>query len=115
MQGLHALFKVRSLCSAPSFLATQSLTHRLTLPPPPLHLPQGAKLEVESIIREVCDRVLTHLAPEEANTVSIATLRKRAVALGLLGEVYATTKRDPNAPEGPLGAFGFAAGGSPPP
>ncbi|BGP52984.1 DnaJ-like protein [Rhodotorula sphaerocarpa] len=76
---------------------------------------KGAKLEVESIIREVCDRVLTHLAPEEANTVSIATLRKRAVALGLLGEVYATTKRDPNAPEGPLGAFGFAAGGSPPP
>lgn len=76
---------------------------------------QGAKLEVESVIREVCDRVLTNLAPEEANLVSPATLRKRAVALGILGEVYATTKRDPNAPEGPLGAFGFGGGGTPPP
>ncbi|KAG0664231.1 hypothetical protein C6P46_001695 [Rhodotorula mucilaginosa] len=78
---------------------------------------KGAKLEVESVIREVCDRVLTNLAPEEANLVSPATLRKRAVALGILGEVYATTKRDPNAPEGPLGAFGFGAGGggTPPP
>ncbi|GAA5866732.1 hypothetical protein JCM3774_001974 [Rhodotorula dairenensis] len=78
---------------------------------------KGAKLEVESVIREVCDRVLVNLAPEEANVVSPATLRKRAVALGILGEVYASTKRDPNAPEGPLGAFGFGAGagGSPPP
>ncbi|GAA5980000.1 hypothetical protein JCM10908_001494 [Rhodotorula pacifica] len=76
---------------------------------------KGAKLEVESVIREVCDRVLINLAPEEAKLVSTSTLRKRAVALGILGEVYATTKRDPNAPEGPLGAFGFGAGGSPPP
>lgn len=76
---------------------------------------QGAKLEVESVIREVCDRVLVNLAPEEANVVSASTLRKRAVALGILGDVYASTKRDPNAPEGPLGAFGFGGAGSPPP
>ncbi|GEM06559.1 chaperone regulator [Rhodotorula toruloides] len=71
---------------------------------------KGAKLEVESIIREVCDRLLTTLAPEEAQTVSPALLRKRAVALGILGEVYASVKKDPGTPDGPFGAFAFAAG-----
>ncbi|BGP64042.1 hypothetical protein NBRC10512_003293 [Rhodotorula toruloides] len=75
---------------------------------------KGAKLEVESIIREVCDRLLTTLAPEEAKTVSPALLRKRAVALGILGEVYASVKKDPGMPDGPFGAFGFAAGSPPP-
>ncbi|BGP29086.1 DnaJ-like protein [Rhodotorula toruloides] len=75
---------------------------------------KGAKLEVESIIREVCDRLLTNLAPEEAKTVSPALLRKRAVALGILGEVYASVKKDPGMPDGPFGAFGFAAGSPPP-
>ncbi|TNY21712.1 X-domain of DnaJ-containing-domain-containing protein [Rhodotorula diobovata] len=73
---------------------------------------KGAKLEVESVVREVCDRLLLTLAPEEAN-VPLPTLRKRAVALGILGEVYCAVQKDPNAPEGPLGAFGF--GGAPPP
>lgn len=63
-------------------------------------------------MREVCDRLLLTLAPEEAN-VPLPTLRKRAVALGILGEVYCAVQKDPNAPEGPLGAFGF--GGAPPP
>ncbi|GAA6000386.1 uncharacterized protein JCM10292_001488 [Rhodotorula paludigena] len=74
---------------------------------------KGAKLEVESVIREVCDRLLTTLAVEEANHVSTATLRKRAVALGILGEVYCAVKKDPGQPDGPFGAFGFP--GSPPP
>ncbi|BGP36939.1 DnaJ-like protein [Rhodotorula kratochvilovae] len=73
---------------------------------------KGAKLEVESVVREVCDRLLLTLAPEEAN-IAVATLRKRAVALGILGEVYCAVRKDPGAPEGPLGAFGF--GGTPPP
>ncbi|GAA5824841.1 hypothetical protein JCM3770_001139 [Rhodotorula araucariae] len=73
---------------------------------------KGAKLEVESVVREVCDRLLLTLAPEEAN-IPVATLRKRAVALGILGEVYCAVKKDPGTPDGPLGAFGF--GGAPPP
>ncbi|GAA5939863.1 hypothetical protein JCM3775_007131 [Rhodotorula graminis] len=72
---------------------------------------KGAKLEVESVVREVCDRLLLTLAAEEAN-VPLATLRKRAVALGILGEVYCAVQKDPNAPDGPLGAFGM--GGAPP-
>ena len=52
-------------------------------------------MEVESIIREVCDKLLS----EKAST---ANLRKRAVALGILGEVYEAVKRDPNAPPDPL-------------
>ncbi|GAA5839649.1 hypothetical protein JCM11251_003569 [Rhodosporidiobolus azoricus] len=70
---------------------------------------KGAKLEVESIIREVCDRLLlpSSLAPEDSK-LPTTTLRKRAVALGILGEVYAGVKKDPNAPESP---FGFAMPG----
>lgn len=78
----------------------------------PLLRAQGAKLEVESVVREVCDRLLLTLAPEEAN-VPLATLRKRAVALGILGETYCAVQKDPNAPDGPLGAFG-AFGCAPP-
>ncbi|BGP13016.1 hypothetical protein JCM10213_008006 [Rhodosporidiobolus nylandii] len=65
---------------------------------------KGAKLEVESVIREVCDRLLLSL-PAEESKLPISTLRKRAVALGILGEVYCAVKKDPNAPEGPFPGF----------
>lgn len=53
---------------------------------------QGAKLEVESIIREVSDRLLSEPVP-------LPDLRKRAVALGLLGAVYESVKKNEEAPE----------------
>lgn len=46
----------------------------------------GAKLEVESVIREVCDRIL------EEPGIPRDKIRKRAVALGILGSVYETAK-----------------------
>jgi hypothetical protein len=85
-------------------------------------LQQGAKLEVESVSSEPerAQRPLRSVRIPLGRRVHFsenperdgAFLRKRAVALGILGEVYATTKRDPNAPEGPLGAFGFPQGDS---
>ncbi|MCO5566012.1 hypothetical protein L7F22_019687 [Adiantum nelumboides] len=49
---------------------------------------KGAKLEVESIIREVSERVLYD------QNVSKETQRLRATALGIVGEVYASVKAD---------------------
>lgn len=49
---------------------------------------KGAKLEVESVIREVSERVLYDQG------VSRETQRLRATALGLVGEVYASVKAD---------------------
>lgn len=49
---------------------------------------KGAKLEVESVIREVCDRVLSEKGVPEAQ------LDRRATALQILGEVYASVKKD---------------------
>ncbi|CEQ39007.1 SPOSA6832_00501, partial [Sporobolomyces salmonicolor] len=65
----------------------------------------GAKLEVESIIREVCDRILTSLpADEKEGKVPLASLRKRAVALGILGDVFMAVKKDPGMDShGPFG------------
>ncbi|KAK4704356.1 hypothetical protein P7C70_g1852, partial [Phenoliferia sp. Uapishka_3] len=48
---------------------------------------KGAKLEVQSVIREVCDRVLGEELP-------VPDLRKRAVAMGILGQVYEAVKKD---------------------
>ncbi len=48
---------------------------------------KGAKLEVESVVREVCDRLLSEKAP-------VADLRKRAVALGILGECFSAVVKD---------------------
>ncbi|GAA5875793.1 hypothetical protein JCM16303_003998 [Sporobolomyces ruberrimus] len=74
---------------------------------------KGAKLEVESVIREVCDRVLSPTGVEDtlgttpATKVSMSTLRKRAVALGILGEVFASVVKVPGQ-ESPLGpGFGI--------
>ncbi|GAA5974036.1 hypothetical protein JCM11641_008225 [Rhodosporidiobolus odoratus] len=72
---------------------------------------KGAKLEVESIIRSVCDRLLLDLPAEEKN-LSPTTLRKRAVALGILGEVYGQVKKDPGATEGPFGFPGMGGQGA---
>ncbi|KAL8286722.1 hypothetical protein RQP46_004250 [Phenoliferia psychrophenolica] len=48
---------------------------------------KGAKLEVQSVVREVCDRIL-------GEDIPIADLRKRAVAIGILGTVYESVKKD---------------------
>ncbi len=45
---------------------------------------KGAKLEVESVIREVCERVLYD------TSINKETQRLRAQALGILGEVYSS-------------------------
>ncbi|KAK4058150.1 DnaJ-like protein [Microbotryomycetes sp. JL221] len=67
---------------------------------------KGAKLEVESVIREVCDLILSD--------ASVPVLRKRAIALGLLGESYENVKKDENC-NPPLGAgpFGMPTGSAP--
>lgn len=43
---------------------------------------KGAKLEVQGVLREVCDNVLADKAAKKD------TLRKRAVALGIVGKVF---------------------------
>jgi len=49
---------------------------------------KGTKLEVESILREVCDRILEDpIVPREKAEL-------RAVALQILGEVYSGVKKD---------------------
>jgi hypothetical protein len=52
---------------------------------------KGAKLEVESIIREVCERILNEKGFSEAQ------LERRAAALLILGEVYLSVKKDEKA------------------
>jgi hypothetical protein len=49
---------------------------------------QGTKLEVESVLRETCDRVLEdpQILPGKANL--------RAIALQILGEAYSSAKKD---------------------
>lgn len=72
---------------------------------------RGSKLEVESVIREVCDRVLSEPG------LSREGMRKRAVAMGrsvqhsckepqliaiiadILGQVYSAVEKDPSAPD----------------
>ncbi|EIE90489.1 hypothetical protein RO3G_15200 [Rhizopus delemar RA 99-880] len=49
---------------------------------------KGSKLEVESVLRDVCDRVLTDpTAPKE-------TLKSRAVGLKIIGSIYQKVKTD---------------------
>lgn len=54
---------------------------------------KGAKLEVESVIREVTERVLYDAG------VNKETQRLRATALGLVAEVYSSVKPDVEADE----------------
>ncbi|KAI8084334.1 X-domain of DnaJ-containing-domain-containing protein [Gilbertella persicaria] len=49
---------------------------------------RGSKLEVESVLREVCDRVLSD------PTVSRETLRQRAYGLKIIGTIYQKVKLD---------------------
>lgn len=60
---------------------------------------RGSKLEVESVLREVCDRVLEPSVTELEDIMNInptgssmnildEVKRRRCTALGVLGEVY---------------------------
>lgn len=49
---------------------------------------RGSKLEVESVLREVCDRVLTD------PTVPRETLKNRALGLKIIGSIYQRVKSD---------------------
>lgn len=53
---------------------------------------KGAKLEIEGVLRDVCDRIL------EDTTVSREKRALRAVALQMLGDAYMSVKGDPDAP-----------------
>ena len=50
--------------------------------------PQGAKLEIESVLRETCDKVLEDpsILPAKANL--------RAVALQIIGEAYMSVRKE---------------------
>ncbi|KAJ1303730.1 hypothetical protein OPQ81_008154 [Rhizoctonia solani] len=54
---------------------------------------KGAKLEIESVLRETCDRVLS-----DPNLQS-SKLHLRAEALQILGEAYLSVKKDGDTPE----------------
>lgn len=49
---------------------------------------RGSKLEVESVLREVCDRILTD------QSVSRETLKNRAVGLKIVGMIYQRVQAD---------------------
>jgi hypothetical protein len=49
---------------------------------------QGCKLEVESIVREVCDRIIYDAQ------VSKETVLKRVAAIEILGSVYSSVKKE---------------------
>lgn len=49
---------------------------------------KGTKLEIESVLRETCDRVLEDL------TISRSKAQMRAVAMQILGESYVATRKD---------------------
>ncbi|KAF8885556.1 X-domain of DnaJ-containing-domain-containing protein [Gymnopilus junonius] len=67
---------------------------------------KGTKLEIESILREVCERILS----DPSLTRDKAQLR--AVALQMLGEAYMGVKKDPGSEgEGLAGMAGAGAGG----
>ena len=60
---------------------------------------KGTKLEVESVLRDVCDRVLVVGSDGSREKVLL-----RVIALQVLGEAYMGVKCDPNAPRVGLGA-----------
>ena len=73
-KGLQALFKASH---AP-----------FPLPTPLTRTPQGAKLEIESVLRETCDKVL------EDPSIGHAKANLRAVALQILGEAYVSVRKE---------------------
>ena len=56
---------------------------------------RGSKLEVESVLREVCDRTLSDALVDKI------VLRRRAIALEALGQVYQSVKEDSPGPSQP--------------
>jgi len=74
-KGLQALFKASfTLFSPPSV--------------PLMQTPQGAKLEIESVLRETCDKVL------EDPSITSAKANLRAIALQILGEAYMSVRKE---------------------
>ncbi|KAF8344396.1 DnaJ-domain-containing protein [Amanita rubescens] len=65
---------------------------------------KGTKLEVESVLREVCDRLLDAGAGRDKVLL-------RAIALQILGEAYMAVKKDPDAPGLGTGLGGMAQSG----
>lgn len=65
---------------------------------------KGTKLEVESILREVCERVLAD------PTIPREKAQLRAVALQMLGEAYMGVRKDEGA--GVVGGSGSGGGGA---
>jgi len=51
-------------------------------------LQQGTKLEIESVLRETCDRIL------DDPTITRSKAQLRAIALQILGESYLGVKKD---------------------
>jgi hypothetical protein len=74
-KGLQALFKVRF-----ASLRDRTSSHRKSR--------QGTKLEIESVLRETCDRVLND------PTIPREKAELRAVALQMLGEAYMSVRKD---------------------
>lgn len=50
---------------------------------------KGAKLEIESVLRETCDRVLSPDPPVSQNKLVL-----RATALDIMGEAYMAAQKD---------------------
>lgn len=75
-KGLQALFKASP---APFNLLSTMLIFQI---------PQGAKLEIESVLRETCDKVL------EDPSVTPLKANLRAVALQILGEAYMSVRKE---------------------
>ncbi|KAI7888937.1 X-domain of DnaJ-containing-domain-containing protein [Mucor mucedo] len=70
---------------------------------------RGSKLEVESVLREVCDRVLTD------PTVSRETLKNRAIGLKIIGTIYQRVKSDVTPEDIPIPITPSASPPPPPP
>lgn len=67
---------------------SRPVTYFSLLGVPLIQTPQGAKLEIESVLRETCDKVLEDpsIIPAKANL--------RAVALQILGEAYMSVRKE---------------------
>lgn len=52
------------------------------------HVTQGTKLEIESVLRETCDRIL------EESSLARNKAQLAAIALQILGEAYMAVKKD---------------------
>ncbi|KAL9708991.1 DnaJ-like protein [Leucoagaricus gongylophorus] len=76
-KAIQALFKVATAYSHRSHLLMTLAIYQ-----------QGTKLEIESVLREVCDIVLTD------TTIPRDKAQLRAVALQMLGEAYMNVKKD---------------------